>query len=200
MYGKPASETSSSVSAASTSRERGPASVSTPARSVTFSSVTPPSSGRCRSIHARSCTSVAAALTTYQRSGPRRVSVRSHSMPPCSSSICVTTMRPSLVGSAFAHRRSRNEVAPGPRTTYFPKLVWSRTPTRSRTARHSAATCSSQFGVRNVRSSAGSTPGGANQSGRSHPNRKPITAPRSRRRSYRGSVFSGRPVGRSWCG
>ena len=57
------------------------------------------------------------------------------------------------------------------------KLVWSRTPTAERTARHSSPTASNQLPRRNEYSSRAGSPSRANQSGRSQPKRAPITAP-----------------------
>ena len=61
--GNASRETSSRVTACRSSRDRGPASVSTPVRAVTFSIRTEPSSGACARIQPTSCASVAAAET-----------------------------------------------------------------------------------------------------------------------------------------
>ena len=101
-------------------------------------------------------------------------------------------------GGGWHRDDSRNASAPGPETLNLAKLVWSSTPTAERTARHSSPTASNQLPRRNEYSSR--SPPGENHSGRSQPNRRPITAPRSDSTSYRGSVFSGRPASRSSSG
>ena len=65
-------------------------------------------------------------------------------MPPFGVSICVSAislLRRQRVGAQPVEERFR----PGPETSYFAKLVWSRTPTAERTARHSSPTASNQL-------------------------------------------------------
>ncbi len=90
-----------------------------------------------------------------------------------------------LAMSATA-RRCTSANAPAPAISNLAKEVWSTSATPSRTARCSAPTCSNQFGRANEGRSTGSTPGGANHSGRSHPPREPITAPRETSVSWNG--------------
>ena len=121
------------------------------------------------------------------------------SIPPRGVHICVSDILPTSAGSRFAHSRSSSPSAPTPLTMNFAKLVWSSTPTPLRTARHSSPTASNQLPRPNEYSSRAGVPL-ANQSGRSQPERTPITAPLARRRSCSGSVLSGRPAGRSSSG
>ena len=91
---------------------------------------------------------MAAAETTYQRSSASLVTVTSHSIPPSGVHIWVSAVRPTFPGSAFAHMRSRYASAPGPLSSNLAKLVWSITPTASRTARHSSPTAECQLARR----------------------------------------------------
>ena len=71
--------------------------------------------------------------------------------------------------------------APAPVTSYFAKLDRSSTPTRSRTARHSAATTSKTLLWRNP--GASSRPSGENHFGRSQPFASVYTQPFAASRS-----------------
>ena len=121
------------------------------------------------------------------------------STPPRGVHICVSAILPTSAGRRLAHSRSSSASAPSPLTTNLAKLVWSSTPTPPRTARHSSPTASNQLPRANEYSSTAG-PAFANQRGRSHPDRTPITAPFATRRSCSGSVLSGRPAGRSSSG
>ena len=87
--GKPACETSSEVTDASTSRARGPHSpsvVHAEVRSAIDAAPSPPSGGRWSANHFRSAIPVAPPVTTRNRCGPSRMIVRSPRNPPRSSS------------------------------------------------------------------------------------------------------------------
>ena len=81
-YGNAAFETSSVVVAARMSRARGPQSPKATRDDVTSLTSTLPSVGACFRIQARSWLPNAVPVTSRNRSGAVRVTVRSHSMPP----------------------------------------------------------------------------------------------------------------------
>ena len=53
-------------------------------------------------------------VTIRNRSSPRRVTVKSHSMPPRGLSICVYVTRPTSRATRFAQRLSSKSAAPSP--------------------------------------------------------------------------------------
>jgi hypothetical protein len=70
-------------------RELGPQIPRQAKRDVTSSTATEPSSGACEEIQATSWRPKAVPVTMRKRSSPRRVTVKSHSIPPRSFSIDV---------------------------------------------------------------------------------------------------------------
>src|SRR5207302_1056117 len=67
----------------------------------------PPASGRWARIQARSCGPEPLPVTTRKRSGPNRVTVRSHMIPPRSFNIAVYVTRPAGRSIWLAVRRWR---------------------------------------------------------------------------------------------
>ena len=99
---------------------------------------------------------------------------------PSSLSIGASTMRPSR-GTREDRIRSSHSGAPDPVTRYFANPEVSLRPTPSRTARHSAPTCSKS--TERCQENTSSRPGGAYQSGTSSPHAAPNWAPAARSRS-----------------
>ena len=89
MYGKASLERSSSLTASTMSRARGPHRPTQQVPDVRSSRWTEPSSGRLRRIQARSWRPTAPPVTTKKRSSASRVTVRSHMIPPRGASIAV---------------------------------------------------------------------------------------------------------------
>ena len=180
MNRNPSADTSPRVSDRNTSRAAGPA-IESPHHPVPRAcTVTEPSPGRCRWSQRRWYSSAGPEPAMKKPRAPRFASVKSPMTLPSSLSIGASTMRPSR-GMRLASIRSSHPRAPGPVTRYFANPEVSVRPTRSRTARHSAPTCSKSTERRQENTS--STPGGANQRGVSSPHAAPNCAPASRSRS-----------------
>src|SRR5205823_7467485 len=117
MYGKASVERSAVVSGWRMSLARGPHSPRQTRPDVTSARWTDPSSGARDRIHERSCCPNAVPVTIRKRSSARRVTVKSHSIPPRAFSIDVYTIVPGGRPTSLAHNPWRKRSAPGPDTS-----------------------------------------------------------------------------------
>ena len=132
----PACDTSSPVTEASTSLARGPHSPIVVQAEVRSARHAP--AGRWSAIHLASDIPVAPPVTTRNRSGPSRITVRSARNPPSSSSHEVYTTRPTATFSCATDRFCTASSAAGPHTSSTAKADRSTRPQASRMARCSA--------------------------------------------------------------
>ena len=126
MYGKASFARLSVVSGWRMSRAFGPQMPRQANRDVTSSTATEPSSGACERIQARSCWPKAVPVTMRKRSSASRVTVKSHSIPPRSFSICVYVIAPTSRATLLSQRCSRKSAAPAPETSIFANDVSSK--------------------------------------------------------------------------
>src|SRR5215207_4734206 len=108
MYGK----SSAPASGSRISRDRGPQIPRQASCDVTSSTRTDPSSGAWEWIQARSWRPNAVPVTIRNRFSARRVTVKSHSIPPRSFSIDVYVIAPTSRATLLSQSRSRKSAAP----------------------------------------------------------------------------------------
>ena len=145
-------------------------------REVTSSTATDPSSGACDLIQARSCWPNAVPVTILKRSSASRVTVKSHSIPPRSFSICVYVIAPTSRATSLSQRCSRKSAAPGPAISILANDVSSNRAAASRVARCSAPIAGDQSRPAQPPGRNDSSPAaafGSNQFGRSQPDFSP---------------------------
>ena len=193
MYGKPSSLTSSSETEPSRSRALGPHMPTQHCPGETSATLTEPSSGRCVRIQSRSWSPIAPPVTTRKRSSPRRVTVRSHLIPPLGVSIEVYVIDPTGLFIWLVARCCRAASAPGPVTSNLANGVRSNRAARSRVATCSAATVGDHSRASQPARDAPATSSESRRPsftschwGRSHPALSKKTAPSSRCRVKKG--------------
>ena len=168
------------------SRARGPHRPRHAYSEVTSSTRTEPSSGACWRIQARSCCPNAVPVTILKRSSPRRVTVKSHSMPPRAFSICVYVIAPTSRATRLSQSRSSSSAAPAPEISIFANDDSSKSAAASRQASVLGADRGrpepARPAARAQRLVARWAAFGSNQFARSQPDFSPKTAPSSCRR------------------
>jgi hypothetical protein len=124
-------------------------------------------------------------VTIRNRSSAKRDTVKSHSIPPRSFSICVYVIAPTARATRFAHSCSRKAAEPSPLTSIFANEVSSKSAAASRHARCSAPIAGDHSRPAHPRGRNDSSPSaafGSNQFARSQPDFSPNDAPSSARR------------------
>src|SRR5437588_5380897 len=116
MYPKASSERSPVVTAPRMSLALGPHSPKHTYADVASSTCTDPSPGDHDRIQDRSCWPNAVPVTIQNRSSARRVTVKSHSIPPRALSIDVYTTVPGGLPTSLSQSRWSKSSAPGPAT------------------------------------------------------------------------------------
>ena len=140
MYGKPSLLRSSPQTRLSRSRARGPQSPIQHWDDEMSLMAAEPSPGRCARIHSRSWRPIAPPVTTMKRSSAKRVTVRSHLIPPLGVSIEVYVMEPTRLSIWLEARRWRAASESGPEISNWANGVRSNMATRCLVATCSAAT------------------------------------------------------------